>query len=206
MAFPTILVTHKQSAFARHAQLLGCSVSDLSETASSKEPCDALFWEMACMRDVVMRNKTIGALLKATKGCTRILDFNLDNIQPADQDIISESLACCDLLRIEKQDMLAVGKLLEVGAPYIFDSCFDLMARFDIKTLILNHSNHGCHVFQGNVVSEKRGQLTFGKHLVKEAEGAFTAAYYVASCKKDALFTEYHCKALNYLKGFLDAQ
>lgn len=48
------------------------------------------------MRDVVMRNKTIGALLKATKGCTRILDFNLDNIQPADQDIVRESLRNVD--------------------------------------------------------------------------------------------------------------
>ena len=144
-----VLVTDIQSAFARHTQFLGLSVRDIREPATKDEQWEAIYWEQASMTDFVERNRIISHLLKAPKGCIRILDFNIRNIGTTEEQTIDKSLEYCDLLKIGKQEMLMLCNLFGIATKSIFDCSFEIMAHFDIKTLILNHGNRGCHVFHG---------------------------------------------------------
>ncbi|MBQ8712924.1 MAG: hypothetical protein IJ551_08955 [Prevotella sp.] len=196
----TIIATHSQSAFARHARKLGLCVMGMEEAPARWEQCEAVYWEMQAMRNIVDHNRMMGILLKVPKECVRIQDFSMRELGPADKDVVRRSLVQCNLLKIEERELSPLCHLLGLSSQSVFDCCFDLMAAFNIQTLILIHGKHGCHVFQGNVVSEKIGHISFGNCTIEEAEGAFTAAYYAASCEKGKLFTEYHRKALEYLE------
>lgn len=195
----TIIVANRGSAFAHHARLLGLCVVEAGEPPGTPEQWGAIFWDMLSMDNIIVRNRVMTTLLKAPKTCTRILDFNLASADAASKDIVRQSLAHCDLLKTDEAALHSLCMLFGIDARYTFDSCSDLMAAFGMKTLILTHGRWGCHVFQGNAVSEKMGHLAFGKCTTEEAEGAFTAAYYNASREQGLPFTEYHRKALDYL-------
>ena len=154
---------------------------------------------MLSTADFISRNRVKTLLLRAPKGCTRLLDFNVREV--TDEGLARESLALCDVLKIERQTLLAVCRLLGIVSHDLFDSSFDLMAAFSIRTLILNHGDQGSHVFQDGIVSEKWGYFSFDNCSVEEAQGAFTAAFFVASLGEERLFTEWHWKAFNYLES-----
>lgn len=205
-----IIIVQQQSAFARHAKLLGLSVEEIGSTpcnltSQQVEQCEALFWALSSMCHVFLRNRVMGMLLRVPKDCTRILDFNLQDVAFADKNIIRESLSCSDMLILEKRDLTTVSQLLGLQSQSVFDMGFDLMAAFGIKTLILNHGIHGCHVFHGNAVSERFGHLNLSSCQVEEAEGAFAAAFYAASRNSKRLFSECHRMALDYLKYFVSS-
>ena len=205
MGNQVILVSRKQSAFARHSVLLGLTVSETRGAAPGEASWEAVQWEMSSMYDFVQRNSIISRLLKSPADCTRILDFNIAEADITDERIVNEALTYCDLLRIGSQQLPALCHFLGIATRSVFDSCFDLMAKFDIKTLILSHGNLGCHVFHGYAVSEKWGRLAFGNCTTEEAEGAFTAAYYAASRGEKKVFTDYHRQALAYLERICNA-
>ena len=195
----TLIVTRKQSAFARHAQLLGLNVVEMGRPSACLEQCAAIYWDILTMGDFIIRNKVKTLLLRAPKGCIRILDFNVREV--TDSGLVKESLALCDILKIEKQTLLAVCRLLGIVTQDLFDSSFDLMAAFGIRTLILNHGDLGSHVLQDGIISEKWGYFSFDNCSVEEAQGAFTAAFFAASLGEERLFTECHRKAFNYLES-----
>lgn len=195
-----VLVAHKQSAFARHINLLGFALKEIKESAKKDNGWAAVYWDQASMSDFVERNKIVSHLLNTPVGCTRILDFNINGIGTTKERLIRESLTYCDLLRIGKEELSALCHLLGIATNSLFDSCFELMARFSIKTLIVSHGNFGSHVFHGNAVSEKWGHLSFGVCSKEEAERAFLAAYFAASQGPESVFTDYHKQALEYLK------
>lgn len=59
--------------------------------------CTALYWEMLTMCDVRRRHK-VRSLLLIPHDSTRILDFNLKDIDEEKKYLITESLKCCDLM------------------------------------------------------------------------------------------------------------
>ncbi|MBQ9204464.1 MAG: hypothetical protein IJ155_09515 [Prevotella sp.] len=200
MGDKVVLVTHKQSAFARHVKLLGHAVREIREPALQETEWEAIYWELSSMCDLVAWNSTSTCLLRAPGGCTRILDFDIKDIATTQERIVRESLTYCDLLKIGKQELSALCHLLGIVTKNLFDSCCDLMAMFSIETLILSHGESGCHIFRGNAISEKWGHLSYGDCTAEEAEGAFTAAYLIASQGQSRVFTDYHRQALEYLK------
>ena len=172
---------------------------ELGEPAAEAVEWEAVYWQISSMCDFVERNRTLALLHKAPQGCTRMLDFNVRGVGVISEHTTTESLAHCDLLKIGKMEQQALCNLLGISTKSLFDSCFDLMARFAVKTLILTHAHFGCHVFHGSTVSEKWGHLSFGQCTTEEAEGAFMAAYLAAQREQGRLFTDCHRLALEYM-------
>ena len=161
--------------------------------------CTALYWEMLTMCDVRRRHK-VRSLLLIPHDSTRILDFNLKDIDEEKKYLITESLKCCDLMKIDQKEFTAVCRLLGLDSTNHFDNGFGLMSQFGIKTLILTHGLRGCHVFHGHAVSEKWGTMNSGIFQTEKGESAFLAAYYAASTKGCRLFSECHRLALDYMR------
>ena len=200
-----VIVTHKATSFANHVERLGmraCIVrTKLSEIRGMElSECAAIYWTMETMCHVKMRHVVRSLLLSIPTNSMRILDFNLKEMDGSKSHLVTESLMCCDMLKIDQDEFARVCKILGKTSPRTFDNGFELMRQFSIETLILTHGTWGCHVFHGSAVSEKWGMTGFGNWQSEEAESAFLAAYFVASRQSGRLFTECHRRALDYMR------
>ena len=200
-----VIVVDGSTALARHLEQLGVKVyavgSKLSEVQGTVlAEGEAICWDMKAVVSPNMRSLMRRLLLSVPRDCIRILDFNLKDINEERLHLITLSLKCCDLLKIDVREFSGVCSLLGLVGTHVFDDGFELMKRFRIDTLVLTRGTRGCHVFHGNAVSEKWGYLPFADCTQEEAEGAFTAAYFAVSQESAKLFTDYHKQALDYLK------
>lgn len=167
-------------------------------TAALKElaqhTCAVSYGSLA-QRNIVSR-ETIHAFLDAMpkEGAYKIFDINLrQNFYT--KDIICESLERCNVLKINDEELVAVSRLFGYPGIDLQDKCWILLAKYDLKMLILTCGVNGSYVFTPGHVSF----VETPKVAVADTVGAgdsFTAAF-VSAILRGLSVSEAHKLAVN---------
>lgn len=124
----------------------------------------------------------------------RIFDINLRQAFYS-REIIEVSLAKSNILKINDEEFVIVGKMLGYDSADFEKGCRYLMDKYDLKMVILTCGAEGSYIFWGE---EEKSFLATPKVEVADTVGAgdsFTAAF-VASLLKGLSVTEAHRKAV----------
>lgn len=167
-------------------------------TAALKElaqhTCAVSYGSLA-QRNIVSR-ETIHAFLDAMpkEGAYKIFDINLrQNFYT--KDIICESLERCNVLKINDEELVAVSRLFGYPGIDLQDKCWILLAKYNLKMLILTCGVNGSYVFTPGHVSF----VETPKVAVADTVGAgdsFTAAF-VSAVLRGLSVSEAHKLAVN---------
>ena len=160
----------------------------------AQHTCAVSYGSLA-QRNIVSR-ETIHAFLDAMpeKGAYKIFDINLrQNFYS--KDIICESLERCNVLKINDEELVAVSRLFGYPGIDLQDKCWILLAKYDLKMLILTCGVNGSYVFTPGHVSF----VETPKVAVADTVGAgdsFTAAF-VSAILRGLSVSEAHKLAVN---------
>lgn len=144
----------------------------------------------------IVSSETIHAFLDAMpkEGAYKIFDINLrQNFYT--KDIICESLERCNVLKINDEELVAVSRLFGYPGIDLQDKCWILLAKYDLKMLILTCGVNGSYVFTPGHVSF----VETPKVAVADTVGAgdsFTAAF-VSAILRGLFVSEAHKLAVN---------
>ena len=141
----------------------------------------AICWGSLAQRNVVSRN-TIYQLIKATPSdCLRIFDINLRQTFYT-KEIIQESLKLCNVLKINDEELVAIGRMYGYPGLDIQDKCWLILGKYDLDMLVLTCGINGSYVFTPGTMSFRETP----KVDVADTVGAgdsFTAAFCTAMLK-----------------------
>ena len=141
----------------------------------------AICWGSLAQRNVVSRN-TIYQLIKATPSdCLRIFDINLRQTFYT-KEIIQESLKLCNVLKINDEELVAIGRIYGYPGLDIQDKCWLILGKYDLDMLVLTCGINGSYVFTPGTMSFRETP----KVDVADTVGAgdsFTAAFCTAVLK-----------------------
>lgn len=146
-------------------------------------------------RSVVSRN-TINRFLDdmPKEGTLRIFDINLrQNFYS--KDVLCNSFKKCNILKINDEELVTVSRMFGYPGIDLQDKCWILLAKYDLKMLILTCGVNGSYVFVPGSVSFVKTP----KVKVADTVGAgdsFTAAF-VASILKGKSVSEAHRMAVD---------
>lgn len=160
----------------------------------AQHTCAVSYGSLA-QRNIVSR-ETIHAFLDAMleEGTYKIFDINLrQNFYT--KDIICESLERCNVLKINDEELVAVSRLFGYPGIDLQDKCWILLAKYDLKMLILTCGVNGSYVFTPGHVSF----VETPKVAVADTVGAgdsFTAAF-VSAILRGLSVSEAHKLAVN---------
>ena len=160
----------------------------------AQHTCAVSYGSLA-QRNIVSR-ETIHAFLDAMpkEGAYKIFDINLrQNFYS--KDIICESLERCNVLKINDEELVAVSRLFGYPGIDLQDKCWILLAKYDLKMLILTCGVNGSYVFTPGHVSF----VETPKVAVADTVGAgdsFTAAF-VSAILRGLSVSEAHKLAVN---------
>lgn len=155
----------------------------------------AVFYGSLAQRNIVSR-ETIHAFLDAMpkEGAYKIFDINLrQNFYT--KDIICESLERCNVLKINDEELVAVSRLFGYPGIDLQDKCWILLAKYDLKMLILTCGVNGSYVFTpGHVSFVETPKVTVADTV--GAGDSFTAAF-VSAILRGLSVSEAHKLAVN---------
>ena len=110
-----------------------------------------------CFGSLAQRNKisrdTIHRFLDTTPmSCLKIFDINLrQNFYT--KEIIQESLKACDMLKINDEELVTIGRLFGYPGLDIENKCYLILGKYNLKMLELTCGNNGSYVFAPGVKS-----------------------------------------------------
>lgn len=105
-------------------------------------------------RNVVSR-KTINKFLDAMpegEGQLKIFDINLRQ-HFYTKEVLSESFEKCNILKINDEELVAISRMFDYPGIDLQDKCGILLAKYNLKMLILTCGTNGSYVFTPGVVS-----------------------------------------------------
>ena len=156
---------------------------------------NAVCFGSLAQRSVVSRN-TINRFLDdmPKEGTLRIFDINLrQNFYS--KDVLCNSFKKCNILKINDEELVTVSRMFGYPGIDLQDKCWILLAKYDLKMLILTCGVNGSYVFVPGSVSF----VETPKVKVADTVGAgdsFTAAF-VASILKGKSVSEAHRMAVD---------
>lgn len=160
----------------------------------AQHTCAVSYGSLA-QRNIVSR-ETIHAFLDAMpkEGAYKIFDINLrQNFYT--KDIICESLERCNVLKINDEELVAVSRLFGYPGIDLQDKCWILLAKYDLKMLILTCGVNGSYVFTpGHVSFVETPKVTVADTV--GAGDSFTAAF-VSAVLRGLSVSEAHKLAVN---------
>lgn len=114
--------------------------------------CRAVCFGSLAQRNIVSRN-TIAAFLDATPDdCLKIFDINLrQNFYT--KEIIENSLRRCNILKINDEELITIGRLFEFPGLDIRSKCKKLIKEYSLDILVLTCGTNGSYVFTGDTSS-----------------------------------------------------
>lgn len=160
----------------------------------AQHTCAVSYGSLA-QRNIVSR-ETIHAFLDAMseEGAYKIFDINLrQNFYT--KDIICESLERCNVLKINDEELVVVSRLFGYPGFDLQDKCWILLAKYNLKMLILTCGVNGSYVFTPGHVSF----VETPKVAVADTVGAgdsFAAAF-VSAILRGLSVSEAHKLAVN---------
>ena len=148
---------------------------EIEEVASS---CRAVCFGSLAQRNVVSR-ETIHRFLDLTpKDCMKIFDINLrQNFY--NKDILKESLQRCNVLKINDEELVLIGRMFGYPGLDIENKCWLILGKYNLDMLVLTCGTNGSYVFTP-------GQMSFQetpKVAVADTVGAgdsFTGSFCAA--------------------------
>ena len=116
---------------------------EIEEVASS---CRAVCFGSLAQRNVVSR-ETIHRFLDLTpKDCMKIFDINLrQNFY--NKEIIKESLQRCNVLKINDEELVLIGRMFGYPGLDIENKCWLILGKYNLDMLVLTGGTNGSYVF-----------------------------------------------------------
>lgn len=148
------------------------------EIEEAAHHCEAVCFGSLAQRSEVSR-KTIYQFLDSTPAiCLKIFDINLrQNFYS--KEVIQESLKRCDILKINDEELVTIGRMFGYPGLDIENKCWLILGKYNLRMLVLTCGTNGSYVFTP-------GELSFqDTPKVKVADtvgagdsftGSFTAA------------------------------
>ena len=117
--------------------------------------CRAVCFGSLAQRSDVSR-QTINLFLDSTpKDCLKIFDINLrQNFYT--KEVIQESMRKCNILKINDEELVVIGRLFGYPGLDIENKCWLLMGKYHLDMLILTCGVNGSYVFASQKVSFKK--------------------------------------------------
>ncbi len=108
--------------------------------------CRAVCFGSLAQRNVVSRN-TINSFLDATPAdCLKIFDINLrQNFYS--KEIIEQSFRRCNILKINDEELIVIGRLFGFSGLDIRSNCKKLLKEYSLDILVLTCGTNGSYVF-----------------------------------------------------------
>ncbi len=163
---------------------------DIAQIARS---CRAVCFGSLAQRNVVSR-ETIHKFLDATPAdCVKIFDINLRQ-QFYSKEVIRESLQRCNILKINDEELVLIGRMFGYPGLDIENKCWLILGKYNLDMLVLTCGTNGSYVFTP-------GQMSFQetpKVQVADTVGAgdsFTGSFCAAILSGKPV-TEAHKKAV----------
>jgi len=149
-----------------------------SELKAVAENCLAVCFGSLAQRSAVSR-QTVRAFIDATPAdCLRIFDINLrQNFYT--EEVINESLRCCNVLKINDEELTTVSRLFGHSDLSISDESQLILSKYGLDMLVLTCGADGSYVFTADKVSH----LPTPKVQVADTVGAgdsFTGSFCAA--------------------------
>ena len=148
---------------------------DIARIARS---CRAVCFGSLAQRNVVSR-ETIHRFLDDTPAdCVKIFDINLRQ-QFYTKEVIKESLQRCNILKINDEELILIGRMFGYPGLDIENKCWLILGKYNLDMLVLTCGTNGSYVFTP-------GQMSFqetSKVKVADTVGAgdsFTGSFCAA--------------------------
>ena len=159
--------------------------SEIEEVAKN---CRAVCFGSLAQRSSVSRN-TIQQFLDATPDdCLKIFDINLrQNFY--NENIIRNSLKQCNILKINDEELVAIGRIFGYPGLDMENKCWLLIGKYNLDMLVLTCGVNGSYVFAPNVESYQKTPIVEVADTVGAGDsftGTFTAAILAGKCIAEA--------------------
>ncbi|MBQ8464259.1 MAG: carbohydrate kinase [Prevotella sp.] len=116
---------------------------DIQQIARS---CRAVCFGSQAQRNVVSR-ETIHKFLDATPDdCVKIFDINLRQ-QFYTKEIIQESIQRCNILKINDEELVLIGRMFGYPGLDIENKCWLILGKYNLDMLVLTCGTNGSYVF-----------------------------------------------------------
>ena len=123
--------------------------ADIQAIASS---CRAVCFGSLAQRNIVSRT-TIQKFLDATPDdCLKIFDINLRQ-QFYTKEIIQESIRRCNILKINDEELVLIGRMFGYPGLDIENKCWLILGKYNLDMLVLTCGTNGSYVFTPGAVS-----------------------------------------------------
>lgn len=119
--------------------------------AIAKQTRAVCFGSLA-QRSPVSRNSIQMFLDNTPKDCLKIFDINLRQ-QFYTKEIIQSSLKQCNILKINDEELVTIGRLFGYLGLDIENKCWLLLGKYNLDMLVLTCGVNGSYVFAPNVMS-----------------------------------------------------
>lgn len=114
--------------------------------------CRAVCFGSLAQRNVVSR-ENIQRFLDATpKECKKIFDINLRQ-QFYTKEIIQESLRRCNILKINDEELVLIGRMFGYPGLDIENKCWLILGKYNLDMLVLTCGTNGSYVFSPGAMS-----------------------------------------------------
>lgn len=145
------------------------------EVKAIAENTRAVCWGSLAQRNVVSRESIYKFLDSTPKDCMKIFDINLrQNFYT--KEVLRESFRKCNVLKINDEELIIISRMFGYPGIDLQDKCWILLAKYNLKMLILTCGTNGSYVFTPGTVSFQETP----KVPVADTVGAgdsFTAAF-----------------------------
>ncbi len=116
------------------------------DIAAIARSCRAVCFGSLAQRNVVSR-ATIQKFLDATPAdCLKIFDINLRQ-QFYTQEVIRESLQRCNILKINDEELVLLGRMFGYPGLDIENKCWLILGKYNLDMLVLTCGTNGSYVF-----------------------------------------------------------
>ena len=107
---------------------------------------DCVCFGSLAQRSEVSRTTIYRFLATMPKSSLKIFDINLrQNFYT--KEIIQESLRQCDILKINDEDLVTIGRLFDYPCLDIENKCWLILGKYNLKMLVLTCGTNGSYVF-----------------------------------------------------------
>ncbi len=122
---------------------------DIKEVAVN---CGAVCWGSLAQRSEVSREMIYKFIDHTPADCLKIFDINLrQNFY--NKDIICESMKRCNVLKINDEELVTIGRLFGYPGLDIENKCWLILGKYNLDMLVLTCGVNGSYVFTPGEVS-----------------------------------------------------
>ena len=122
------------------------------DIAAIARNCRAVCFGSLAQRNIVSRT-TIQKFLDATPDdCLKIFDINLRQ-QFFTKEIIQESIRRCNILKINDEELVLIGRMFGYPGLDIENKCWLILGKYNLDMLVLTCGTNGSYVFTPGAVS-----------------------------------------------------